>query len=135
MEELWQQKAKGSRKTAKDDRISGSDRGVTIWDPGIKSAFLDITLRARWFRRSGECYALMRSLRALVKRASDLGLKKEKDCYFIALMDEQTAHFGAITEKEQNIPEKADTTLSLPSEEVSPVVEGALDASKDTLLS
>ncbi|GKC24345.1 hypothetical protein Tco_1026495, partial [Tanacetum coccineum] len=50
-------------------------------------------------------------------------------------MDEQTAHFGAITEKEQNIPEKADTTLSLPSEEVSPVVEGALDASKDTLLS
>ncbi|GJU86697.1 major facilitator superfamily domain protein [Tanacetum coccineum] len=28
----------------------------TLWDPGIK-IFLDETLRARWFRRSGECYA------------------------------------------------------------------------------
>ncbi|GJS84755.1 hypothetical protein Tco_0751296 [Tanacetum coccineum] len=28
-----------------------------IWDPGIK-IFLDDTFRARWFRRSGECYAL-----------------------------------------------------------------------------
>ncbi|GJU00033.1 hypothetical protein Tco_1110371 [Tanacetum coccineum] len=27
-----------------------------IWDPGIK-IFLDDTLRARWFRRNGECYA------------------------------------------------------------------------------
>ncbi|GKA15419.1 reverse transcriptase domain-containing protein [Tanacetum coccineum] len=34
------------------------DRGITIWDPKIKSAFQDDTLRARWFRRSGECYAL-----------------------------------------------------------------------------
>ncbi|GJV67706.1 ty3-gypsy retrotransposon protein [Tanacetum coccineum] len=28
----------------------------TLWDPGIK-IFLDETLRARWFRRSRECYA------------------------------------------------------------------------------
>ncbi|GJY53993.1 hypothetical protein Tco_0445657 [Tanacetum coccineum] len=29
---------------------------VKTWDPGIK-IFLDDTLRAMWFRRSGECYA------------------------------------------------------------------------------
>ncbi|GKA79109.1 hypothetical protein Tco_0785705 [Tanacetum coccineum] len=29
-----------------------------LWDPGIKSAFQDDILRARWFRRSEECYAL-----------------------------------------------------------------------------
>ncbi|GKE03510.1 ty3-gypsy retrotransposon protein [Tanacetum coccineum] len=45
------------------------------------------------------------------------------------------ARFEAIAEKEQNIKEKADTTLSLPSEEASPVVKGPLDASEDTLLS
>ncbi|GJV35190.1 hypothetical protein Tco_1407667 [Tanacetum coccineum] len=27
----------------------GSDQGITIWDPRIKSAFQDNTLRARWF--------------------------------------------------------------------------------------
>nr|GEY48930.1 DDT domain-containing protein [Tanacetum cinerariifolium] len=36
----------------------GSDRGITIWDPEIKSAFQDDTLRTRRFQRSGECYAL-----------------------------------------------------------------------------
>ncbi|GKB44581.1 hypothetical protein Tco_0889523 [Tanacetum coccineum] len=36
----------------------GSFAHIRIWDPEIKSAFPDITLRARWFRRSGECYAL-----------------------------------------------------------------------------
>ncbi|GKC61943.1 hypothetical protein Tco_1089541 [Tanacetum coccineum] len=41
----------------------------------------------------------------------------------------------AIAEKKQNIKEKADTTLSLPIEEVSPVVKGPLDVSEDTLLS
>nr|GEU96985.1 hypothetical protein [Tanacetum cinerariifolium] len=45
------------------------------------------------------------------------------------------AYFRSIAEKEQNIPEKEDTTLSLPTEEVSPVVEWTLDASKDTILS
>nr|GEX76543.1 hypothetical protein [Tanacetum cinerariifolium] len=35
-----------------------SEWGITIWDPEIKSAFQDNTLRARWFRRSEECYAL-----------------------------------------------------------------------------
>ncbi|GKA28658.1 hypothetical protein Tco_0714903, partial [Tanacetum coccineum] len=33
-------------KTAEDGRTSGSDRGITIWDPEIKSAFQDNTLRA-----------------------------------------------------------------------------------------
>nr|GEX73642.1 hypothetical protein [Tanacetum cinerariifolium] len=45
------------------------------------------------------------------------------------------ARFEAIAEKERNIKEKADTTLTLPSEEASPVVKGPLDASEDTLLS
>ncbi|GJT09325.1 hypothetical protein Tco_0856367 [Tanacetum coccineum] len=40
-----------------------------------------------------------------------------------------------VTEKEHNIKEKADTILSLPSKEASPVVKGPLDASEDTLLS
>nr|GEV50342.1 hypothetical protein [Tanacetum cinerariifolium] len=29
-----------------------------LWHPGIKSAFQDDTMRARWFRKSEECYAL-----------------------------------------------------------------------------
>nr|GEY22190.1 class II heat shock protein [Tanacetum cinerariifolium] len=45
------------------------------------------------------------------------------------------ARFEAIAEKEQNIKEKADTPLSLPSEEASPMVKGPLDASEVTLLS
>nr|GEU76288.1 hypothetical protein [Tanacetum cinerariifolium] len=45
------------------------------------------------------------------------------------------AYFGSIEKKEQNIPEKEDTTLSLLTEEVSLVVEWPLDASKDTILS
>ncbi|GJY39055.1 hypothetical protein Tco_0425419 [Tanacetum coccineum] len=45
------------------------------------------------------------------------------------------ARFEAIAEKEQNLKEKEDATLSLPIEEVSPVVKGPLDASEDTLLS
>ncbi|GKE15198.1 hypothetical protein Tco_1422775, partial [Tanacetum coccineum] len=44
------------------------------------------------------------------------------------------ARFEAIAEKEQNIKEKVDTTLSLPSDEASHVVKGRLDASQDTLL-
>ncbi|GJU62229.1 hypothetical protein Tco_1244064 [Tanacetum coccineum] len=43
------------------------------------------------------------------------------------------SRFEAIAEKEQNIKEKVDTTLSFPIEEVSPVVKGPLDASEDTL--
>ncbi|GJS69938.1 hypothetical protein Tco_0702779 [Tanacetum coccineum] len=45
------------------------------------------------------------------------------------------ARFEEIAEKEQNIKEKADTTLTFPSEEASPVVKGPLNASEDTLLS
>ncbi|GJT60435.1 hypothetical protein Tco_1003968 [Tanacetum coccineum] len=44
-------------------------------------------------------------------------------------------YFEAIAKKEHNISEKADTTLSLPSEEVLLVVEGPINASKDTILS
>nr|GEU94915.1 hypothetical protein [Tanacetum cinerariifolium] len=40
------------------------------------------------------------------------------------------AHFEAIAEKEQNIKEKANTTLSLPSEEALHVVKGPLDATR-----
>nr|GEY42795.1 hypothetical protein [Tanacetum cinerariifolium] len=45
------------------------------------------------------------------------------------------ARFEVIAEKEQNIKEKEDITLTLPSEEVSPVVKGPSNASEDTLLS
>ncbi|GJX43129.1 hypothetical protein Tco_0259805 [Tanacetum coccineum] len=34
-------------KTAEDGRTSDSDQGITIWDPEIKSAFQDKTLRAK----------------------------------------------------------------------------------------
>ncbi|GJZ89850.1 RNA-directed DNA polymerase, eukaryota, reverse transcriptase zinc-binding domain protein [Tanacetum coccineum] len=64
----------------------------------------------------------------LVSRPTTLG-----DAFSLTRIIE--ARFEAITEKEQNIKEKADTTLSLPSEEVSPVVKGPLDVSQDTLLS
>ncbi|GKD59308.1 ribonuclease H-like domain-containing protein, partial [Tanacetum coccineum] len=55
------------------------------------------------------------------------------DAFSLARITE--ARFEAIAEKEKNIKEKANTTLSLPIEEVSPVVKGPLDASEDTLLS
>ncbi|GKB21001.1 hypothetical protein Tco_0854924 [Tanacetum coccineum] len=64
----------------------------------------------------------------LVSRPTTLG-----NAFSLARIIE--ARFEAIAEKEQNIKEKADTTLSLPSEEASPVVKGPLDSSKDTLLS
>ncbi|GJT90622.1 DUF4219 domain-containing protein [Tanacetum coccineum] len=64
----------------------------------------------------------------LVSRPTTLG-----DAFYLARITE--ARFEAIAEKEQNIKEKADITLALPSEEASPVVKGPLDASKDTLLS
>ncbi|GJR71812.1 hypothetical protein Tco_0084177 [Tanacetum coccineum] len=41
------------------------------------------------------------------------------------------ARFEAIAEKEQVIKKKADTTISLPSEEASPEVKGSLDANED----
>ncbi|GJY63429.1 hypothetical protein Tco_0464889 [Tanacetum coccineum] len=41
------------QQSAKDAKIQRR-----LLDPEIKSAFPDITLMARWFRRSGECYAL-----------------------------------------------------------------------------
>nr|GEZ32557.1 hypothetical protein [Tanacetum cinerariifolium] len=56
-----------------------------------------------------------------------------REDFFKACITE--AYFLSIAEKEQNIPEKEYTTLSLPSEEVSPMVEGSLNASKDTILS
>ncbi|GJT66997.1 ty3-gypsy retrotransposon protein [Tanacetum coccineum] len=64
----------------------------------------------------------------LVSRPTTLG-----DAFSLARITE--ARLEVIAKKEQNIIEKADTTLSLPIEEVSPVVKGPLDASEDTLLS
>nr|GEY23290.1 hypothetical protein [Tanacetum cinerariifolium] len=55
------------------------------------------------------------------------------DAFFLARIIE--ARFEAITKKEQNIKEKAYTTLSFPIEEVSHVVKGPLDANEDTFLS
>ncbi|GJX29866.1 hypothetical protein Tco_0237945 [Tanacetum coccineum] len=53
---IWEscgsERPKVVEKTAKDGRKSGSDRGLTIWDPGIKSAFQDTTLRASGRNRS-----------------------------------------------------------------------------------
>ncbi|GKF89272.1 hypothetical protein Tco_0263235 [Tanacetum coccineum] len=64
----------------------------------------------------------------LVSRPTTLG-----NAFSLARITE--ACFEAIAEKKQNIKEKAYTTLTLPSEEASPVVKGPLDASEDTLLS
>nr|GEX39513.1 hypothetical protein [Tanacetum cinerariifolium] len=56
----------GDRKVQRDAKKEGeptilatfsSDRGITIWDPEIKTAFQDDTLRVRWFQKSEECYA------------------------------------------------------------------------------
>ncbi|GKB37603.1 hypothetical protein Tco_0882545 [Tanacetum coccineum] len=38
-ESCGSERRKVVRKTSEDGRTSGSDRGITIWDPGIKSAF------------------------------------------------------------------------------------------------
>ncbi|GJW94554.1 hypothetical protein Tco_0174226 [Tanacetum coccineum] len=57
----------------------------------------------------------------LVSRPTTLG-----DAFSFARITE--ARFEAIAEKGKNIKEKADTTLSLPIEEVSPVFKGPLDA-------
>ncbi|GJZ38109.1 hypothetical protein Tco_0584300 [Tanacetum coccineum] len=64
----------------------------------------------------------------LVSRPTTLG-----DAFSLARTTE--ACFEAIVEKEQNIKETTDTTLSLPSEEASLVVKRPLDASEDTFLS
>ncbi|GJV71637.1 hypothetical protein Tco_1491632 [Tanacetum coccineum] len=55
------------------------------------------------------------------------------DAFSLARITE--ARFEPIAENEQNIKEKADTTLTLPSEEALHVVKGPLDTSEDTLLS
>ncbi|GJW81869.1 hypothetical protein Tco_0145844 [Tanacetum coccineum] len=62
-------------------------------------------------------------------------LQQQLDAFHVKNAHMTEAYFEAISKKEQNIPEKANTTLSLPSKEASPVVEGPLDASKDTILS
>ncbi|GKC99601.1 hypothetical protein Tco_1169876 [Tanacetum coccineum] len=64
----------------------------------------------------------------LVSRPTMLG-----DAFSLARITE--ARLKAIAAKEQNIKEKANTTLTLPSEKASHVVKGPLDASEDTLLS
>ncbi|GJS97240.1 hypothetical protein Tco_0804208 [Tanacetum coccineum] len=69
-----------------------------------------------------------------LSRLLQMGTVAEYQKEFEILVEETEARFEVIAEKEQNIKEKVDTTLSLPSEEASPVVIGPLDASKDTLL-
>ncbi|GJU43571.1 hypothetical protein Tco_1200837 [Tanacetum coccineum] len=64
----------------------------------------------------------------LVSRPTTLG-----DAFSLARIAE--ARFKAIAEKEQNIKEKSNTTLTLPSEEASHVFKGPLYASEDNLLS
>ncbi|GJY13992.1 hypothetical protein Tco_0383301 [Tanacetum coccineum] len=76
----------------------------------------------------GEAFALARVAEAHVQHLEETTFHKSNK------VEETEAHFEAIAEKEQNIKEKVDTTLSLPSEEASPVVKGPLDASEDTLL-
>nr|GEX94362.1 hypothetical protein [Tanacetum cinerariifolium] len=61
-------------------------------------------------------------------------LQQQLDAYHVENTCMSKAYFESIAKKEQNILEKADPTLSFPSKEASPVVEGPLDASKDTVL-
>ncbi|GKA82243.1 hypothetical protein Tco_0788991 [Tanacetum coccineum] len=76
----------------------------------------------------GEAFALARLAEAQVQHLEEITFHKSNK------VEETKARFEAIAEKEQNIKEKVDTTLSLPSDEASPVVKGPLDASVDTLL-
>ncbi|GJV04311.1 RNA-directed DNA polymerase, eukaryota, reverse transcriptase zinc-binding domain protein [Tanacetum coccineum] len=62
-------------------------------------------------------------------------LQQQLDAFHVENTRMTNAYFEAISKKEHNISEKADTTLSLSSEEVSPVVERPINASKDTILS
>ncbi|GKE33288.1 reverse transcriptase, partial [Tanacetum coccineum] len=65
-----------------------------------------------------------------------LGTVEDYQQEFEKLMNRPVSpRLEAIVKKEQNIKEKADTTITLPSEEASPMVKGPLDASEDTLLS
>ncbi|GJX22839.1 ribosomal protein L2 [Tanacetum coccineum] len=76
----------------------------------------------------GEAFALARVAEAHVQHLEETTFHKSNK------VEETEARFEAIVEKKQNIKEKVDTTLSLPSEEALPVVKGPLDASEDTLL-
>ncbi|GKE54398.1 actin-binding FH2 [Tanacetum coccineum] len=53
-------------------------------------------------------------------------LQQQLDAFHVENARMIEAYFEAIAKKEQNIPKKEDTTLSLPSEEVSPVVKDFL---------
>ncbi|GJU67705.1 hypothetical protein Tco_1253964 [Tanacetum coccineum] len=65
----------------------------------------------------------------------DSSKRQQLDAFHVENARMTEAYFEAIAKKEHNISEKADTNLSFPSEEVSPVVEGPINAIKDTILS
>ncbi|GJZ89994.1 hypothetical protein Tco_0661921 [Tanacetum coccineum] len=68
-------------------------------------------------------------MRGALSKLLQLGTVEDYQREFEKLMNRE------IAKKEHNIKEKADTILSLPSEEASLVVKGPLNASEDTLLS
>ncbi|GJV08604.1 hypothetical protein Tco_1346260 [Tanacetum coccineum] len=75
-----------------------------------------------------EAFALARVAEAQVQNLEETTFHKSNK------VEETEARFKAIAEKEYNIKEKVDTTLSLPSDEASLVDKGPLNASEDTLL-
>ncbi|GJW58964.1 hypothetical protein Tco_0105695 [Tanacetum coccineum] len=87
----------------------------------------------------GEDYDLNRAIQMSLETFQAHGQApvggQQLDVFHVKNAPMTEAYFEAIAKKEQNILEKEDTTLSLPSKEASPVVEGPLDASKDTILS
>ncbi|GKD91575.1 hypothetical protein Tco_1367082 [Tanacetum coccineum] len=116
----------GSDRDAKD-ALSKLLQIVTMGTMEIKAYKFRRSLLISPYRR-GQVLKLNLQHELLVSRPTTLG-------YAFSLARITEARFEAIVEKEQNIKEKANTTLSLPIEEVSPVVKGPLDASKDTYLS
>ncbi|GKE75584.1 hypothetical protein Tco_1537625 [Tanacetum coccineum] len=111
-----------SRVTGKSESLPAS-----IYTFGLKPALIRALL---WSNPTtlGEAFALARVAEAQVQHLEEITFHKSNK------VEETEARFEAIAEKEQNIKEKVDTTLSLPSDEASPMVKGPLDASVDTLL-
>ncbi|GJV53017.1 hypothetical protein Tco_1448758 [Tanacetum coccineum] len=110
-------------------RVTGKSESLlaSIYTFGLKPALIRALL---WSNPTtlGEAFALARVAEAQDQHLEEITFHKSNK------VEETKARFEAIAEKEHNIKEKVDTTLSLPSDEASPVVKGPLDASEDTLL-
>ncbi|GKD22384.1 hypothetical protein Tco_1224087 [Tanacetum coccineum] len=110
-------------------RVTGKSESLlaSIYTFGLKPALIRALL---WSTPTtlGEAFVLARIAEAQVQHLEETTFHKSNK------VEETEARFEAIAEKEQNIKEKVDTTLSLPSDEASPMVKGPLDASVDTLL-